>query len=304
MGIPVNPLEPDRYIMTESSSQDSWELTTCILCEDNPPAAIIWPDKMRGDIRRCSRCKLAFRSPRRREEYQTQHFAEEWTEDRPVFNLEEYRQVNLHTIVKWILDHHSGPGTVLDIGSSYGNLLAQFPNNWQKVGIEPSRAASQICQQRLPDAKIFTGTLTDFPPDIEAYDVITLVDTIYYLHNPLRDLIKIRSLLKPNGFFLVESPNFLNRQYVYRCIGHAFDDTWMFFYTPRSLTQVLQRAGMRVADRFNLPGHRIGSNNAMARLVTRTEFFLTQALRKWIKSVDLVPHFVLVAQAEPRRLLD
>jgi 2-polyprenyl-3-methyl-5-hydroxy-6-metoxy-1,4-benzoquinol methylase len=33
----------------------------------------------------------------------------------------------------------------------------------------------------------------------ESFDVITMVDTIYYLHQPLRDLRRLRGLLKPGG---------------------------------------------------------------------------------------------------------
>ena len=290
--------------MKDSFLLSSWEEVKCIYCEGDPPARLIWPDDIRGNILRCSRCGLAFRSPRKKEEALTRHFTEEWTENRPSFYLEEYRQKNLRTIVNWLTRYYPGPRTVLDIGASYGNLLAQFPADWEKVGIEPSRESSQICQKRLPKARILNGVLHDslLPPG--GFDIITMVDTIYYLAYPLRDLKIIRSLLKPEGIFLLESPNFSNRQHIYRWMGHAFDDTWMYFYTPQTLTQILYLAGMNVNFRFDLPGHRVGSTSMLARLLTWGEFFFTKTLRHFTKRLDLVPHFVLVAQPSHKGIAD
>jgi hypothetical protein len=139
-------------MMIDSFLLSSWEEVKCICCEGDPPSRLIWPDDVRGNILRCSRCGLAFRSPRKKEEALTRHFTEEWTENRPTFYLEEYRQKNLHTIVSWITRYHPGPRTILDIGASYGNLLAQFPADWERVGISlpapPVKFAKNVCRRR------------------------------------------------------------------------------------------------------------------------------------------------------------
>ena len=246
---------------------------------------------------RCTACGLVFRNPRLKENVQTRHFEEEWTESRPAIQLEEYRTKILKSIVDWILRRWPTPGAILDIGSSYGNLLAQFPETWERFGIEPSRTACQIAQRRLPEAQIINGTLATAKLPEKAFDIITLVDSIYYFHHPVRDLSRLPNLLKPNGMVLIEAPNFANRGPVYRWMGHPFDDTWMYFYTPRSLERILKKAGLKVVERIDLPGHQIGSSKFLPRLITLAEFVIFKTVRKLSSNrLDLSPHFVLVAQ--------
>jgi len=273
-----------------------WEKVDCILCGEEKETRTVWPDTQRGHIVRCCRCGLVFRNPRRREKDQTLHFVEEWTEARPAFFLEDYRTKNLKRIAGWILERHPTPGAILDIGCSYGTLLSHFPKTWRRVGLDPSSHACQIAQMRLPGAEILPGILGAVSLPEKAFDVITMVDTIYYLPQPLRDLSRLAVLLKPGGVILIESQNFTNRGMVYHWVGHPFDNTWMYFYTPRTLQKLLNKSGLGVIERFDLPGHRTGSPNLGARLMTLAEFFILSRVRKLSACIDLVPHFVLVAK--------
>lgn len=112
-----------------SENYSEWENVGCILCGNDAAYKVIWPDKKRGDIVRCRECGLSYRNPRRTELYLNHHFTEEWTEARPVFTLEEYRWANLKKIADWIISRQNGSSSILDIGSSYGTLLSQFPND-------------------------------------------------------------------------------------------------------------------------------------------------------------------------------
>ncbi|MGA7579042.1 MAG: class I SAM-dependent methyltransferase [Desulfobaccales bacterium] len=274
-----------------------WEEVDCIICGKQTETIPVWPDRERGDIVRCHRCDLVYRSPRRREDDHIKHFKEEWTEARPTFQLEEYRSKNLRRVVDWILKWHPSPGAILDIGSSYGTLLEQFPGSWRLFGIEPSHAACQIARERLPNASIINTSLGEAMLADESFDVITMVDTVYYLHQPLSDLGRLRDLLKPGGLVLVECSNFANRGRVYRWIGHHFPDTWMYFYTPVTLTNLLAKVGLKVVERFYLPGHQVGSRKLGKNFLTWSEFYFLRALNKISGcKLDLVSHFVLAAQ--------
>jgi ABC-type Na+ transport system ATPase subunit NatA/SAM-dependent methyltransferase len=249
-------------------------------------------------------CGLVFRNPRRREHSLGQDFAEEWTESRSAFFLTDYRAKNLATIARWVLDRHPAPGSVLDIGSSYGTLLEMFPESWRRVGIEPSGRACQVARERLPGAQIINSLLGDVTLPEASFEVICLVDTAYYLAYPLRDLRRVRRLLKPGGMLIIEAQNFANRGYVYRWLKHPFSDTWMYFYTPATLEKILVEAGMEVKASFSLPGHQVGAKERWARFLTWTEYYLTEAIAKVSAGrVNLTPHFVLVATRgadEPR----
>jgi SAM-dependent methyltransferase len=273
-----------------------WEEVSCILCGGKSPSSVFWHDQERGDIVRCLTCGLVFRTPRRLEQSVGLAFAETFTESREPFFLLDYRESNLRKIAQWVLNHHPAPGSVLDIGSSYGTLLGMFPESWVRVGIEPSESACRVARERLPNVQIIQSLLGEASLPDASFDVITIVDTVYYLSYPLRDLMGLKRLLKPNGMLLIEAQNFHNRGYVYRWLKHPFSDTWMYFYTPGSLKRLLGEAGMKVKANFSLPGHRVGSKRRLARLLTWTEYYLTESIAKISAGkVHLAPHFVLVA---------
>lgn len=272
------------------------KITGCILCERQTETIMVCSDEERGDIVRCCDCGLVFRNPRRREEDLIIHFQEEWTEGQTAFSLGDYRTANLKKIVDWILRRHPVPGKVLDVGCSYGTLLSLFPETWQSFGIEPSKSASILAQQRLPQAKIINASLGEATLPGKAFDIITIVDTIYYLPHPLHDLSRLPNLLRPGGLVLVEAPNFANRSKVYRWLGKSFPDSWMYFYTPTSMEKILKKAGLTVVGRLDLPGHRTGSLNFLERIITRAEFRVLTILEKVSGGYfDLVPHFVLMS---------
>lgn len=278
-----------------------WEEVDCILCGEKGPASVFWPDKGRGDIVRCLRCGLVFRTPRRLEQSIGQDFAEHWTENRPPFFLLDYREHSLGKIARWALHRHPAPGSILDIGSSYGTLLGMFPESWVRVGIEPSGTACGVARERLPKAQIIHSLLGDASLADELFDVITMVDMVYYLPFPLRDLMMVKRLLKPGGVLIIEAQNFANRGYIYRWLRHPFSDTWMYFYTPSSLERVLKKNGMEIVGRIDLPGVRIGSLNLGERLITWAEFALTKALMNLsFQRIDWVPHFVFMCKASTK----
>jgi len=275
--------------------KNGWEEVGCILCGVQAQQKVVWQDIEHSKILRCSHCGLVFRSPRPCEGEITQVFKEEWTEVRQAFYLEDFREKILKRIMKWILNRHPTPGAILDIGSSYGNFLAQFPATWRRIGIEPSNLACQVARKKLPEALIINSTLAKATLPRETFDFITIIDAVYFLSQPLRDLARLPGLLKPEGALLVESFNFANRGPVYRWMGHAFGETFLYFYTPTTLEKILGKIGMRVINRIDLPGHQIGSRKILSRAMTWAEFAITKATQKISKGkIDFVPHFVLV----------
>jgi SAM-dependent methyltransferase len=278
-----------------------WEEVDCIVCGEKTPSSVFWHDEARGNMVRCLTCGLVFRTPRRLEQSIGQDFTEQWTENRPPFTLMDYRVRSLSMIARWILHRHPEPGSILDIGSSYGTLLGMFPESWLRVGIEPSGTACQVARKRLPKAQIIHSLFGNASLPEASFDVITMVDMIYYLPFPIRDLQRVKRLLKPGGVLVIESQNFTNRGYVYRWARHPFCDTWMYFYTPSSFERVLNKSGLEIVGRIDLPGVRIGSLNLGERLITWAEFALTKALMSSsFRQIDLVPHFVFMCKASTK----
>jgi SAM-dependent methyltransferase len=281
------------------NNRAGWEEVGCILCGEKAPSSVFWHDEARGDIVRCLTCGLVFRTPRRLEQSIGQDFIEQWTENRSPFTLLDYRERSLGKIARWILHSHPEPGSIMDIGSSYGTLLGMFPESWVRVGIEPSGTACQVARKRLPNAQIIHSLFGDASLPDASFDVITMVDMVYYLPFPLRDLQRVKRLLKPGGVLIIESQNFANRGYLYRWARHSFCDTWMYFYTPDTLERLLSEAGMKVKARIFLPGHQVGATSRLARFLTWTEYYLTGSIAKISAGrVNLMPHYALEATSD------
>jgi SAM-dependent methyltransferase len=274
-----------------------WEQVDCAICETDFPKKVILPDGEYGDIAQCQKCDLVFRSPRRSQSYLDHHFASEWTEARPELFLENYREKSLTLVAQWVQESCPNSGAILDVGSSHGALLAKFPDSWRLVGVDPSAVACRIARKRLPQAEILNKTIIEAPLQEMTFDVITMMDTLYYLPYPVRDLLRIRELLKPDGMLLIKCQSFTNRGRVYLAMGCRFDESWMYFYTPSTLAKLLLKANLKVVARFDLPGSQVGANNRVRRAITWLEFSLSRAVARISGyKLDFIPHFVLVAR--------
>ena len=97
------------------------------------------------------------------------------------------------------------PGKILDVGSGPGFFLSGLNSNWSKNGIDISNKATQICKKY---ANMQTGELPEVSYGINYFDVITMIHVIEHLHNPLGYIKKIKQILKNEGLFIIETPDF------------------------------------------------------------------------------------------------
>ena len=203
------------------------------------------------------------------------------------------------TFLKKSQNGFSSPILYLVISSTSGRAMATYWHNSRRDGsfLELNhQKIFVILLKHLPRANIINKTLDRINFPHEYFDVITVIGTIYYLPQPLRDLAHVRKLLKSNGISLIESPNFSNKGYIYRWKNHHFTKTWVYFYTPKSMEKIINLVGMEVVDRIDLPGHRASIGNFSGRIISWIELYITIIIRKIsFGMIDIVPRFVLVA---------
>jgi SAM-dependent methyltransferase len=152
-------------------------------------------------------------------------------------------------IVKCVLNVAEGSGRnrprLLDIGAGSGVLVeAATHAGLEATGIEPSTWLVNIGRQR--GLKIIEGTF----PHVEAgagYDVVTLIDVIEHVVDPLELLLSSREVLRPGGKCVVVTPDVSSL--VARVLGFKW---WHYriahisYFDRRNLTLLLARAGFRV----------------------------------------------------------
>lgn len=156
---------------------------------------------------------------------------------------------------------------VIDIGSSDGTLLSGFLSRGCEVlGIDPAKNLVEVANQKgiFSIAQCFNDRLAEWLlVHYPQADVVTATNVVANAHQMLPFLKGIRQLLKPDGVFVMETPNFLSLMEIgsYDSIYHEH----MAYFTPGTLTTALSAAGLEMVELEQIPIHG-GSLRATAKL--------------------------------------
>jgi SAM-dependent methyltransferase len=179
-------------------------------------------------------------------------------------------------------------GNLLDLGCATGIFFDYFPaESWQLFGVDTSPLGVQQSRQHRY-ARIFQGSLADaqFPSDF--FDVVTVLDTLYYVPDPRAELREARRILKEDGLLAVEIPGLtytflrttsptcwlLDR----RASPGLADSRHLYHFSPATIRILLETAGFRllhmIPEQASLGGGRA------RRLLNGLHFRLARAIHR------------------------
>jgi SAM-dependent methyltransferase len=149
-----------------------------------------------GHLYWCPRCDLRFRHP-----YPDQSALTALYEDLPetVWAFERERGVWRELLP--LTEKYRGNRTILDVGCFRGDFLNWLPGPWRKLGIEPGTAAREAANSR--GIELVGRTVEDARVATETVGIITLLDVLEHLHQPLATLARLREWLAPGGAIIV-----------------------------------------------------------------------------------------------------
>jgi 2-polyprenyl-3-methyl-5-hydroxy-6-metoxy-1,4-benzoquinol methylase len=131
-----------------------------------------------------------------------------------------------------------GWNRILDVGCGDGltlGILTRFGREVEGLEADPA-IVSQATAQRF---RIHIGMLDqEFAPE-GRFDLITMFDVLEHIQDPVAALQRCREILAPGGSLLITVPAFRSLWTHHDDVNHHFTR-----YTRRSLTEVLQRAGL------------------------------------------------------------
>jgi SAM-dependent methyltransferase len=146
-----------------------------------------------------------------------------------------------------------GPGKkrILDIGCGDGRFLevlrAHGPKDWELVGIDFDEAAVERCRARGFTAH--AKRVEDLTGEDNSFDAIVMQQLIEHVDDPVRIAARVFQLLKPEGLFIVETPNLAGLDYKLfreRWWGHYhFPRHWNLF-SKDTLSSMLERQGFQI----------------------------------------------------------
>jgi len=111
---------------------------------------------------------------------------------------------------RFISRYISPPGRMLDIGCGNGRLMYLARKaGWDVKGLELSPVMAKLVRKRLGAAVVVADFLEVAPESIDAmrFDLISLRHVLEHLPDCLLAMRKLRELLAPGGYVLIEMPN-------------------------------------------------------------------------------------------------
>jgi 2-polyprenyl-3-methyl-5-hydroxy-6-metoxy-1,4-benzoquinol methylase len=138
-------------------------------------------------------------------------------------------------------------GRMLEVGPAAGWLLkAARDRGWSVAGIEAAPKFHRYATETL-GLPVHLGDVEECYRAVGyAFDVVVIKDTLEHVYDPVSDLALLRSLLKPTGVILIETPNIgALAAKVYGLRWRQIVASHTFYWTKRSLETALNRAGLR-----------------------------------------------------------
>lgn len=137
-------------------------------------------------------------------------------------------------------------GKVLEIGCSTGIMLSIFKQKGFDVkGIEISRKSAEIAKNKDIDVVVGPFEKINFS---EKFDLVILNHTLEHLENPLGILEKIKKILKPKGYLMIDLPNFDSpvAKLLRSRWPHLLPEEHLWHFTPKAFEILLKKTDFKI----------------------------------------------------------
>lgn len=248
-------------------------------------------------IYRCSRCALGQTDLKREySKFVKEFYSEGYYEGDPTrsayVDYELDKPLIIRNMQKFLsfLPQTKSQGKLLDVGCAFGyfvELAVQY--GYDAYGFDPSSFAVKKACALVGKKRIQEGTIQDVEYSKAKFDIITMFDVFEHLKNPLEDMRKLRSLLKPDGIILIATgdTNSFAAKIMKRRWTFFIPPQHIFFFNRKNVTTLLRMAGL-------LPRawHRVGKWLSLGYILhlgrTTGESFVANRIYRWCKKTSLV----------------
>ena len=139
------------------------------------------------------------------------------------------------------------PGRLLDVGCGKGRFLAAASAaGWDALGIEYAPASAEAARAAY-GVEVLVGDFLELSVP-GGFDAITLWHVLEHLPDPAAAVARAADLVRPGGRVVISVPNIDSLQ------AHLGGERWfhldlprhLFHFSPRSLSALVERAGLQV----------------------------------------------------------
>lgn len=236
-------------------ADDEVEVAACPLC--GADAAEDLAEEWTLVLARCRSCGMEFVRRRIRDSEANyrpdpEHLLRKYA---PVLSGEvEHNREPLYGELLRRLEPYRGRGRLLDVGPFMGFFVRRAAREgWDVEGVDQSPTIAQIVREHI-GVEVRLGYLEELGLEDE-FDVVTFLDVLEHVRNPVEVLDAARRALRPGGVVLVKVPharwNHLKRRLRFRDAYDAREHILQF--RAETLEEAFRRAGLEPVELF-LPG--------------------------------------------------
>jgi 2-polyprenyl-3-methyl-5-hydroxy-6-metoxy-1,4-benzoquinol methylase len=202
-----------------------------------------------GLIVRCEGCSFWYKIPVRSDDI-PESYQGNYGEDEAIerYMLGEQTRVFYRKVLTGLRVRR---GRLLDLGCGYGGLLEEATRlGYDAQGIDLSQPL--VTKARARGLKVECKSAENID-EAGAFDVVTMLDLIEHVPDPLALLASVRRALKPGGEFVVYTPNHraavvllaraLHAAGLQFAVTEIFGGNHVGFFDDRTLPATLRRAG-------------------------------------------------------------
>lgn len=188
------------------------------------------------------------------------------------------------------LPQSTSRGKLLDVGCAFGYFVElALHRGYDAYGFDPSTFAAKKASLLVGKKRIQVGTINEIGYPKASFDVITMFDVFEHLQDPLNDMKKLQSLLKPDGVILIATGD--TRSLAARVMRRR----WTFFIPPQhifffhrgNVHVLLRKAGLSP-----LAWHRVGKWLSLGYILhlgrTTGESSFANIVYEWCKKTPLI----------------
>lgn len=265
---------------------------------------VILDEKIGTRYVKCQECGTIYASPYAPWNTRYAWLNEKFSYGENAINNAASRQKGLMEETK-IIKSLKSTGRLLDVGCDLGDFFKCFtPPDWDCYGVELSPSAADYAN-RTYKVKVQTGTIHDACLPSGYFDVITVLDTFYYIDEPGKDLDEYRRLLKPNGILAIEITGI--KYQTLRSLGiicwliekrwtrWKSDSSYLNWFSSRGLQKLLLNHGFATTA-----SHIIGSpstGNSINNMISLVYFkFMNRMPKTSFKTLDWSPKYIYISK--------
>jgi SAM-dependent methyltransferase len=281
------------------------EAVDCPVC--GPSRTQVWlEDGKPTRYVRCFGCGTVYASPRAPRSLRYAWLDNTYSLSDDVFVLTETRRPALQ-LESVMIQRHVASGCMLDVGCSIGAFFTFFPPaSWERYGVELSPSAAKYAAEKY-QCEVKVGTLREGAYEEGYFNLVSLIDTLYYVDDPAGEFQEMYRILKPGGYLAVELAGqayMLRRNYGLipwlidrRWSRATTDSSYIYWFNPTGLQRMMENCGFKITAWYVVPSPRRA--NPVTHLAIQSHYRVASFMAKIsYRTLTWAPKYLCVAQKD------